>query len=497
MMFVSWYQLKAILWKNWLEKYAHFGGKVLFLLLTLNLFSVLLAFLVEILLPVVFMALLILIKQITTKYDSPNVAFYCGQTYPWLYSSGFDSNQPDSFQLLSCLEKPKTCSASNYYEHSMRFKYNNTKLYDQYGYTVTPSSNGKTSYPFYAFTIADESSIFNYGANDGPSFENPSLPFCTMIERIHAVRAILVVAPSAPELLPASEQLYQYFNSSCNATLSSSIQLFPSESYLTDYVKEKDYDKIDFKVGKVAFAVVLNEVNIPKAQWDYKIRVNWTIDNEQGDPTVACLYDGCKFTYTIPPTTDYTYDLYKPVASDWVFGYSHSGFLTLQLMVDKYIFSHYNNAKTEVMASIGLMPTQHFKSDTFQYVISSTLGIFYILSFLYPVSRLIRALTLDKELKIKEGMKMMGLTDTIYNLSWLITTFLQFTLIAILITLVTGSTVFAYSDKIYVFIFFEAFSLAVIMMCFLVSTFFSRSKTASLLGPMIFFASFFPYYAGS
>ncbi len=90
---------------------------------------------------------------------------------------------------------------------------------------------------------------------------------------------------------------------------------------------------------------------------------------------------------------------------------------------------------------------------------------------------------------------MMGLTDTVYNMSWLITTVLQMTLVSVLITLVTGGSVFEYSNKVLVFLYFEVFSLAVIALCFLLATLFSRSKTASLLGPMIFFASFFPYYA--
>lgn len=55
------------------------------------------------------------------------------------------------------------------------------------------------------------------------------------------------------------------------------------------------------------------------------------------------------------------------------------------------------------MASVSLMPTAAFKSDNFQGVISSTLGIFYMLSFLYPVSRLIRSLVLEKETRIREG----------------------------------------------------------------------------------------------
>jgi ATP-binding cassette subfamily A (ABC1) protein 3 len=141
------------------------------------------------------------------------------------------------------------------------------------------------------------------------------------------------------------------------------------------------------------------------------------------------------------------------------------------------------------------MPTKSFKSDDFQYVIGSTLGIFYIMSFLYPVSRIIRSLVLEKEYRIKEGMKMMGLTDTVYNSSWFITTFIQMTIISILITGVSSTTVFAYSNKLFVFIYFEVFSLAVISLCFLLATLFSRSKTAALMGPVIFFATFFPYYA--
>jgi ATP-binding cassette subfamily A (ABC1) protein 3 len=141
------------------------------------------------------------------------------------------------------------------------------------------------------------------------------------------------------------------------------------------------------------------------------------------------------------------------------------------------------------------MPTESFKSDDFQYVIGSTLGIFYIMSFLYPVSRIIRGLVLEKEYRIKEGMKMMGLTDTIYNSSWFITTFIQMTIISVLITGVSSTTVFAYSNKLFVFLYFEVFSLAVMNLCFLLATLFSKSKTAALMGPMIFFASFFPYYA--
>ena len=143
------------------------------------------------------------------------------------------------------------------------------------------------------------------------------------------------------------------------------------------------------------------------------------------------------------------------------------------------------------------MPTDDYLSDDFQYVISSTLGIFYMLSFLYPVSRITRGLVVEKEERIKEGMKMMGLTDFAYNLSWFITILTQLLIVSVLITLVTSTTVFEYSDKFLVFIYFAAFSFAIMNFCFLMATFFSRAKVASLIGPMVFFGSFFPYYAVS
>lgn len=142
--------------------------------------------------------------------------------------------------------------------------------------------------------------------------------------------------------------------------------------------------------------------------WDYAIRTNYTYPFQQGeDDTVPCLYPDCDFTYTIPSTQVYTQDLYKPQSMEFLYGYSYSGFNTLQVVMDRYIFAQYptdtdiggegsSAGGVHVMASLGMMPTVKFQSDDFQYVIASTLGIFYMLSFLYPVSRLIRGLVLEK-----------------------------------------------------------------------------------------------------
>src|SRR3546814_14917354 len=62
----------------------------------------------------------------------------------------------------------------------------------------------------------------------------------------------------------------------------------------------------------------------------------------------------------------------------------------------------------------------------------------------------------------------------------LITLVVQMTLASALIVAVTGSTVFAYSDKAYVFLYFIMFAISIIMFCFLLASVFSKSKSAAL-----------------
>lgn len=484
--------LKAILWKNLLLKRANVFG-------TLG----------EILIPVFFMALLILIKSITSVYDSPNVAYYCGQAFPWFYSESLPTpwNPNDPPPPTSCAFKPAECTTPNYYQAGYYYV-GNTKAYTQYGYVQSASSSGESNNPYYTFQIADNTTIYE----DTYMF-NPSLPMTNILELVQGNKAKVALAPvvADPVLTAHVANLTDYIVAQTNPSLRSAMITFEDQDALESYIKSKDYDHADYGEGKIAMAIVVYAADVVTATFDYSIRVNFSYGF--GDPgqqaSVACLYgynpgfpdntigwDDCQTVYSIPTTKYYTSDLYKPQSTSYMFGYSYSGYATLQKMVDSYIFSLYGEP-TSVMASVSMMPTSTYQTDNFQFVISSVLGIFYMLSFLYPISRTVRALVVEKETRVKEGMKMMGLTDSVYNLSWFITTTTQMTIVSGLITLVTGSSVFEYSNKVLVFLYFEVFSLAAMNMCYLMATFFSRSKAASLLGPMIFFGSFFPYYAVS
>lgn len=177
-----------------------------------------------------------------------------------------------------------------------------------------------------------------------------------------------------------------------------------------------------------------------------------------------------------------------------MWGYSYSGFLSLQKSVDEFILSKAAGERMYLNVSMGLFPERAYHTDQFQEIIASTLGIFYMLAFLYPVSRAVRVLVNEKEGRMKEALRMMGLPDLIYHGSWFITFQVQWIATNILILLVVNNSVFRYSNHWLVFLWLEAVALAVMAFCFLISTFFSRSKTAATLGSVIFFGAFFPYY---
>lgn len=186
--------------------------------------------------------------------------------------------------------------------------------------------------------------------------------------------------------------------------------------------------------------------------------------------------------------------LERPPTSDHMWGYSYSGFLSLQKNVDEFILSKAAGERMYLNVSMGLFPEQAYLTDQFQEIIASTLGIFYMLAFLYPVSRAVRVLVSEKEGRMKEALKMMGLPDLIYHGSWLVTFQVQWVVTNVLIMLVVRTSVFRYSNHWLVFLWLETVALSVMAFCFLMSTFFSRSKTAATLGSLIFFAAFFPYY---
>ncbi|KAJ0262481.1 ABC transporter A family member 1 [Hirschfeldia incana] len=285
-------------------------------------------------------------------------------------------------------------------------------------------------------------------------------------------------------------------------------RIFTDDTELETYITSAHYgvcsDVRNCSNPKLKGAVVFHEQG-PHA-YDYSIRLNhtWAL---AGFPNVKSIMD------TNGP---YINDLEMGINTIPTMQYSFSGFLTLQQVVDSFIiFASQQNIDLPLShSSLGSalpfelpwtmfspskirmvpFPTREYTDDEFQSIVKSVMGLLYLLGFLYPISRLISYSVFEKEQKIREGLYMMGLKDKIFHLSWFITYAVQFALCAGIITACTMGSLFKYSDTTLVFTYFFLFGVSAIMLSFLISTFFTRAKTAVAVGTLAFLGAFFPYY---
>ena len=91
-------------------------------------------------------------------------------------------------------------------------------------------------------------------------------------------------------------------------------------------------------------------------------------------------------------------------------------------------------------------------------------------------------------------MKIMGLTDLAYVLSWFMIAFLLFFWIALSFTAITKNSFLTHSSSFLVFVLYFLFCMSEITFSFLLSTLFSNSKLAAIAAPVVLFCSILPRY---
>lgn len=201
--------------------------------------------------------------------------------------------------------------------------------------------------------------------------------------------------------------------------------------------------------------------------------------------------------------------------------------------------------------------TPGFIPPRFLRVLNRSLPLFMVLAWIYSVAMMVKGVVHEKEARLKETMRIMGLSRGTLWLSWFLSSLLPFLLSSGLLVLIlkvpcrvggsrhgrVGSSavgfawglggrgggaqagvsrgnggpgaraaglvmeglaqaltcppqlgdILPYSDPAVVFLFLVAFAVATIAQCFLLSTFFSRANLASACGGIIYFSCYLPY----
>ncbi|XP_058842654.1 ATP-binding cassette sub-family A member 2-like isoform X3 [Acipenser ruthenus] len=171
------------------------------------------------------------------------------------------------------------------------------------------------------------------------------------------------------------------------------------------------------------------------------------------------------------------------------------GFVWIQDMMERAIINTFvGHDVVEPGNYVQMFPYPCYTRDDFLFVIEHMMPLCMMISWVYSVAMMIQHIVAEKEHRLKEVMKMMGLNNAVHWVAWFITGFVQLSIsVTALTAILKYGKVLMHSDPFIIWLFLSIYAVATIMFCFLVSVLYSKAKLASACGGIIYFLSYVPY----
>jgi ABC-2 family transporter protein len=278
------------------------------------------------------------------------------------------------------------------------------------------------------------------------------------------------------------------------------VQVFESNDAIHKYVKSNDYGNTGHEQIGVAVIFEGND----ESQVKYSIRVNSTNINAPESEGRAGV--------TTTPNTAQLFDTYAKsdrvctteggAATQGPFEYSctgqyiYNGFLATQRLVQDFVLENVTAAKDQgyFVAEHGVrfmrFPAKPFETKGFYAELALYMPLLMTLGILYPCAAMISYIVQEKEIRAKELMKMMGLTESELGWSWFLTFWSFHVLTATFVTMVTG-VLFENSDTFPLFVFWQLAYLAFVVLSMMLSTLVSKTTRGVLIGLLVVFGGYF------
>lgn len=100
--------------------------------------------------------------------------------------------------------------------------------------------------------------------------------------------------------------------------------------------------------------------------------------------------------------------------------YFTSGFIYLQDVIERAIVTHHTDREKLPGIYMQQFPSPCYVFDTFFIAISQLFPLFMILSFVYTCAMIVKSVVHEKERRLKETMRTMGLGNAVHWLAWFI-----------------------------------------------------------------------------
>ncbi|XP_036162828.1 ATP-binding cassette sub-family A member 2 isoform X2 [Myotis myotis] len=247
---------------------------------------------------------------------------------------------------------------------------------------------------------------------------------------------------------------------------------FPDEESIVNYTLNQAYQDNVTVFASVIFQTRKDGSLPPHVH--YKIRQNSSFTEKTNEIRRAYWRPG-------PNTGGRLYFLY--------------GFVWIQDMMERAIIDTFvGHDVVEPGSYVQMFPYPCYTRDDFLFVIEHMMPLCMVISWVYSVAMTIQHIVAEKEHRLKEVMKTMGLDNAVHWVAWFITGFVQLSIsVTALTAILKYGQVLMHSHVLIIWLFLAVYAVATIMFCFLVSVLYSKAKLASACGGIIYFLSYVPY----
>ncbi|XP_049752159.1 ATP-binding cassette sub-family A member 2 isoform X4 [Elephas maximus indicus] len=247
---------------------------------------------------------------------------------------------------------------------------------------------------------------------------------------------------------------------------------FPDEESIVNYTLNQAYQDNVTVFASVIFQTRKDGSLPPHVH--YKIRQNSSFTEKTNEIRRAYWRPG-------PNTGGRLYFLY--------------GFVWIQDMMERAIINTFvGHDVVEPGNYVQMFPYPCYTRDDFLFVIEHMMPLCMVISWVYSVAMTIQHIVAEKEHRLKEVMKTMGLNNAVHWVAWFITGFVQLSIsVTALTAILKYGQVLLHSHVLIIWLFLAVYAVATIMFCFLVSVLYSKAKLASACGGIIYFLSYVPY----
>uniref|UniRef100_A0A5S6Q194 ABC transporter domain-containing protein n=1 Tax=Trichuris muris TaxID=70415 RepID=A0A5S6Q194_TRIMR len=201
--------------------------------------------------------------------------------------------------------------------------------------------------------------------------------------------------------------------------------------------------------------------------------------------------------YLVDKTAQIKDSVWNPQPRDRPFvdmKYVYFGFSFLQDLVDGIITTLQTNATAEIGVFAQQFPTPCYKIDIFIRSVGQSLPTFMVLSWMFSVAMIMKTIVTEKQVRLKEFMKVMGLGSFVHWFAWYIQNMVMLSCsILIIATIVKVCRILEYTNPLCFIVFLFVYAFAIVPQAFLLSIFFKQANLAAGMGALLYFVLYLPY----